>query len=624
MGNQQKVSFIVKNFYKFLAVFFVLALAACGSGGSGGGDSAPGTASIEMASSVPSGEQLPQNGTATITATVFDENGKRVTDGTEVEFTATAGRITELVGTVGGVATVPYFAPTAGGVVTITSKLTNLLGVVEASSALNLTIAASPASLTLETSLPPGDQLAQGGTTTVTATVIGDDGTLVADGTEVLFVATDGIIAAAAQTVLGKATASYTAPLKGGLITITATAGAATNFIDLIIASGPAAWIQVESITPERLGLKGTGVDEAGAFVFNVKDGSGNPVSDGQIISFNLDSPTGGGETLSASSAITLNGSVSVSLLSGTVPGVATVTASTVSGTAPVTTQANITMGYGKTDQNHISLSFTPFNIAGMLFDGLKTELGAYAGDRFSNPVSENTPMFFASSCGIVDLPGGVALTGSDGSATADWITANPRSSLCTTIMWTAGEEAYDDLNANGIYDDGEPHEGIGEPYIDENQNDQFDAGELYFDRDGNGQYTPADTTWDGDTFVWVDGVTRWSSTTATPVISPTSFNITIGGSQAFQITVADVNGAPLPEGTKVSVTTDCQKSSLNGDTDVTLADSVYPGLGRTIFNVVLSSTDTTAGDPAPCSLTVDVSAELNGDRTRSVNGTID
>ena len=84
MGNQQKVSFIVKNFYKFLAVFFVLALAACGSGGSGGGDSAPGTASIEMASSVPSGEQLPQNGTATITATVFDENGKRDPHNTSV------------------------------------------------------------------------------------------------------------------------------------------------------------------------------------------------------------------------------------------------------------------------------------------------------------------------------------------------------------------------------------------------------------------------------------------------------------------------------------------------------------------------------------------------------------
>ncbi|GEM_PF-5013804 len=624
MVNKQKESFIVKNFYKFLAVFFVLALAACGSSG-GGGDSTK-TASIEMASSLASGEQLPQNGTATITATAFDSSGKKVPDGTVLIFEATTGRIEYLVATASGVATTPYFAPTESGLVTITAKFgaqaSADFGV--ASATLNLTVASSPATVTLETSLPPGDQLAQGGTTTITATVIGDDGTLIADGTDVVFTTTGGAITQAAQTVLGKATATYTAPTVGGLATITATAGAATNFIDLIIASGSAAFIEIESITPERLGLEGSGVDGIGTFVFNVQDSVGNPVADNTTVYFALNSPTGGGEYLSATSAPTVGGKVSVSLISGTVPGVATVTTSTTGTTGTVTTETKITMGYGKTDQDHISLSFTPLNIAGMLFDGLKTELGAYAGDRFSSPVPANTPMYFASSCGIVDLPAGMALTGSNGSASAEWITANPRNPLCTTIMWTEGEEAYQDLNANGMYDNGETHEDIGEPYVDANQNGQYDVGELYLDRTGDGEYTDANGVWDGDTFVWVAGVTRWSDVTATPAISPTSFTITPGGSVLFTITAADVNGGPLPAGSTVKVTTDCLNSSLSGDTDVTIQDAVYPGIGKTIFNVTLASTDGIAGDPASCSLTVDVSADPNGDNSRSINGTMD
>ena len=59
MGNKQKEGFIVKNCYRLLAVFFVLALAACGSGGGGsGGDDGDVPGSITFETTIGADEQL--------------------------------------------------------------------------------------------------------------------------------------------------------------------------------------------------------------------------------------------------------------------------------------------------------------------------------------------------------------------------------------------------------------------------------------------------------------------------------------------------------------------------------------------------------------------------------------
>lgn len=488
-----------------------------------------------------------------------------------------------------------------------------------------------PSSLVLTTSLPTGDELAQGGTTTVTATVYNnDDGTLADDGTPVTFTTTDGIITGTVLTASGQATATFSAGSATGAVTITAQASAVDNVeisddLTLIVASGSAAWIELVSISPDRIGLKGTGFDEVGLLTFNVKDASGNPVANGTLVDFSLESETGGGEYVFPTTGITNEGQVEVSLVSGDVAGVATVTATTNVGTTPVSTEARVTMGYGKPDQEHLSVFFEKLNVPGQILFNLPNTISVAVADRNSNPVPANTPVYFASECGIVSLDSN--LTDPIGVASVQWITANPVDSLCTSIVWTEGEEAYVDSNGNGVYDNGEPHTPIGEPYIDANDNGEFDAGtEFYYDLDENGAYTPGDSVWDDETFVWTSGVIRWSGSTATPVISPSSFSLAPGATQSFNITVADVDGGPLPKGTKIEISTSCSDTELIGETDITLADVVYPGPGRTEFDVALSSTLVVPDDDSSkpddvCSLTVDVTAAVNGNRTSSASG---
>ncbi len=490
-------------------------------------------------------------------------------------------------------------------------------------------VAVTVATVTMASSLTAGDLLAQGGTTTITATVTGIDSNPIADGTVVLFTTTAGTITGSVPTVSGNAIATFNAASSGGVVAITSTAGdVVSNPLSLTVASGSVASIVIKNIAPARLGLAGSGSNEVGTVIFSVKDGGGNVVSDGTNVEFALNSPTGGGEALSATSASTVGGDVSVALTSGTVPGVATVTASTFNGTATISTEARVTMGYGKADQLHVSIAAEILNVPGNVEFGIENTLTAYVADRYSNPVPAETPVFFASECGIVSLTDGTGaptnFTNAFGIASAISVTANPTDDLCRMIVWTEGEEAYTDSNGNGAYDTGEPHADIGEPFIDANDNDLFDSAETYFDLDHSGAYSPADTVWDADTFIWTSSVVRWSGRTGLPVISPATFTIASGGSQDFTITAADVNGNPLPAGSTVDISDSCLAGELSGDTSVTIPDAVYAGSGNTTFHVKLSSITTTGGTPSPCTLKVEVSATPNGTTNASAFGTLD
>jgi len=326
----------------------------------------------------------------------------------------------------------------------------------------------------------------------------------------------------------------------------------------LTVASGPAAQIAVDSITPNQLALRGTGENEVGTFVFNVTDAGGGPVQDGQVVTFTLDAPTGGAEFVSDSSVTTIDGQVSVSIVSGTVAGVATVTASTVSDVGTIATEARITMGNSQPDQLHLGFAADRLNIPGLIYNNLEGTITATVGDRYSNPVPAGTPVYFASECGLVALTDsdGVAInmTNQFGQATATTITGEPRDGLCRYIYWTEGEEAYIDSNGNGMYDVGEPHSDQGEPYIDANDNGFYDSNETYFDLDGNGTYTDADSVWQGDTFVWTSMNIRWSANVATPQISANDFRLYYGEPLEIEFSATDTNGNPLPSGTTISV----------------------------------------------------------------------
>ena len=490
------------------------------------------------------------------------------------------------------------------------------------------------ASLTLSSSLSIDEAVSKQGEISIFADVTDDQGLAAADGTPVYFSASAGSVTSQASTISGRATATYRATIYGGSVVINAGTensadGGIQGLVDeygLTVASGPAVQIALVSVTPTQLGLRGSGENEVGTFVFSVTDGVGGPVQDGQVVSFRLDAPTGGAEFVSDSSVSTVGGQVSVSLVSGTVAGVATVTASTVSDVGTIATEARITMGSSQPDQLHLGLAAGRLNIPGLIYNNLEDTITATVGDRYSNPVPAGTPVYFAGECGVVALTDidGVATntTNQFGQATATTITGDPRDELCRYIYWTEGQEAYIDSNGNGMYDLGEPHTDQGEPFIDADDDGLYDNDETYFDLDGNGRYTDVDNVWQGDTFVWRSMNVRWSANVAAPQIFANDFRLFYGDPLEVEFSATDTNGNPLPSGTTIAVSSDCP--GVGNFETITLPDAVN---NQTDFSVVMSlSEEPAAGDYGPCSLTVDVTGTAddgNGDDTASVFGDV-
>jgi len=189
------------------------------------------------------------------------------------------------------------------------------------------------------------------------------------------------------------------------------------------------------------------------------------------------------------------------------------------------------------------------------------------------------------------------------------------------------GEESFVDANANGIYDrkegstDYEDYTDIGEPFIDKNDNGVRDDGtgsdpfEEYIDVNKNGQYDGPNGCWDGpdassdyaDASSDYDCANREMSRmifksikvmfTGEPVnlaVNPTTFTIADGGSQTFNVIVADVNlNRPSP-GTTISVSADGGKLSAYPPSPVADGVTKYP----VMFDFTLS--DDTIGDTDP------------------------
>src|SRR6218665_515449 len=90
--------------------------------------------------------------------------------------------------------------------------------------------------------------------------------------------------------------------------------------------------------------------------------------------------------------------------------------------------------------------------------------------------------------------------------------TNNPRDNLVSMIAITSGEEAFDDLNNNGVYDEGEPFTDLTEPFVDNNDNGTWDKGERYVDANANGTWDGKNGKFDPIGLIWVQERILWTS----------------------------------------------------------------------------------------------------------------
>jgi hypothetical protein len=340
--------------------------------------------------------------------------------------------------------------------------------------------------------------------------------------------------------------------------------------------------IQFVSVSPTSIGLRGTGGSgrqESATVIFRVVDNNNNPVG-GKTVSFSL-STTLGGLTLSAATAVSdpASGQVFTNVIAGNMSTAVRVTA-TVDG---FSTQSDLlTISTGLPAQDSFSLSASTYNIEGWNYDGTQTTLTARLADHFHNPVPDGTAVYFTSEGGSVapscTTVGGVC------SVTFTSQALRPNNGRVTVTARAIGEEAFTDLNSNGVADstsemidaNGTPTD-MGEAFVDYNENGVRDSNEPYFDFNGSGTYNSPDGKFNG--LLCSAGTAICSSqrsidvrTSKVIVLSSSRANITINGGASialpactaggagapatFTVTVVDMNGNAPPAGSTINFTT--------------------------------------------------------------------
>ncbi len=397
--------------------------------------------------------------------------------------------------------------------------------------------------------------------------------------------------------VRGEARAVFSST-RAGSSTLTATVIGAdhqpvSDSINLIVQAGGVGVIEVVSIEPAIIGIRGGGMTETATVTVSVKDALGN-LLDGQNVGFSLGGTLlSGGETLSANATNTVNGLARVVLRSGNVVGTVDVVASVAN--ANISTVAAIQIVGGMPDAAHFSLAAEYLNIAGGTTFGLQNKITAFVADRFANVVQDGTRVNFISEGGSIGLSpnsatGAFEHTTAFGQATAILQSAAPNSNLggiapesnaglVNIVAYTIGSESYRDNNANGVFDAGdELTHDMSEPYIDANDSGAFEVGEVYVDVNNNGMFDPADGVFQNNRVIWTAINVLFSAATNTDrnILKIEPHSNTAMNCAALRLTgVHDVVGNPLVSGTKIDIT--ATQGQITGTESIQLNDQINP-----------------------------------------------
>ena len=207
--------------------------------------------------------------------------------------------------------------------------------------------------------------------------------------------------------------------------------------------------------------------------------------------------------------------------------------------------------------------------------------------------------------------------------------TAHPRDGWATIMASTRGEEGFDDIDGNGVYDPGEPFTDTPqEAFIDVNDNLAWDDGtgldpfEIYMDDDLSSSYDGVNGVWDADKTIFEDIRLLITGDPGLGYIrtNPSTFAIGDGGSQSFTLIVCDQNLNALIGGTTVKISAD--KGNFSGVNDYTFPDIFIVGPVELGFTL----SDANAGDADPAeAATIEIIVNYKGtDYYVWVSGTID
>lgn len=377
----------------------------------------------------------------------------------------------------------------------------------------------------------------------------------------------------------GTATVTFTASSTSGVATIGASMTAVPNVSASTTVTMPALGpIQLGSLQYSVMGVRGSGYREISAVTVAVLDDQNKSYPDGLAVHFEH-APLGGSGitgTPANSPPATCSGTpgcvafdgvtdagglARVNLASGTVAGTLLVTVSASAGGLVRTyTAPNVAVVGAKASGGNFSIVCAPRNVPALAETNCTTSdvdqqfnCQALLKDRFGNLLGTQTQVTFLSEAGAVGPPTSTPLyapgtTQSDlgvakqyfrtlgaglpapvpsdvGEPAAPGVDAcgrslHPRNGIVTVIAVADGEEAFTDLNGNGVYDgpgsanlpaeyqaSGEPFIDLGEPFVDANDNGVHDDNEEYVDANQSRTYQGPNGVWDANAKIWTQTV---------------------------------------------------------------------------------------------------------------------
>jgi adhesin/invasin len=364
--------------------------------------------------------------TSTLTATVKDQFGHAVVDGTVVTFTTSLGSLgssTTTKTTSGGIAKAVLTSSNTVGTATITATAGS--GTYVATDTVTVTFRAGPPYAVTLVAYPM--TLTVGNSSSLTATVKDQYNNNVADGTVVTFttsLGSVGSISVTKMTTNGIATATLTSQVAGTAL-VTATADTKYGTTNVTFQPG-----LPYTLTLVAYPITLT-VDHSATLTATAKDQYNNPVADGTVVTFTTSLGSVGSISVTK---MTTNG-IATATLTSQLPGTATITAT--AGLTSATTTVFFKAGLPYT----VTLQAYPTSIP---VAGYTSTLTATVKDKYNNNVANGTVVTFATSLGnLGGLPitkttiGGMAtaILTSETTAGTAIVTATSDSQVATTTV---------------------------------------------------------------------------------------------------------------------------------------------------------------------------------------------
>ncbi|MCL6264095.1 Ig-like domain-containing protein [Craterilacuibacter sp. RT1T] len=389
--------------------------------------------------------------------------------------------------------------------------------------------------------------------------------------------------------------------------------------------SATPATIEFADAQPALIKLLNMGGITRSTVTFLVKDAQGNPVKNQQV-NFRLENEAGG-LMLSTKTALTdANGVASTQVIAGNVATSIRVNAE-IPGTPLQAQSEKLVISTGYPHQDGFSLAATSLNPEFLNRDGEETTLTASASDRAGNLVPDGTPIYFVTEAGVGQVDSKCETK--NGRCSVKLSSSGDRNALVgagrqTILAYTLGEESFSDSNGNGLHDMGEPFDDLPEAFVDANMNGTRNLGlptvqfattgkvldERFEDLNANLQYDAKDDNFNGVTRNYSSGARTsvhirknieivWSGPWQAPTI-PTAANLicTAGTDRTGSLTITptDVNGNPVPSGSKVKFAILGSAVGLQGDSEFIVPNKSTPTTFTANYGISTGSDCGTSG----------------------------